>query len=83
MSKFKKDLQDQLSIYEEDIYSRVERLITNKVSEGGPEGLSAGDKVTASYLQNLSRERWFEIRMRDEAINSNLEQLSSKHQRAA
>ena len=76
IEQVKKDLQDQLRIYEEDIYSRVERLITNKVSEGGPEGLTAGDKVTESYLRDLSRERWFEIRMRDESINSNLEQLS-------
>ena len=76
IEQVKKDLQDQLRIYEEDIYSRVDRLITNKVSEGGPEGLTAGDKVTESYLRDLSRERWFEIRMRDESINSNLEQLS-------
>ena len=76
IEQVKKDLQDQLRIYEEDIYSRVERLIANKVSEGGPEGLTAGDKVTESYLRDLSRERWFEIRMRDESINSNLEQLS-------
>ncbi len=76
IEQVKKDMRDQLRIYEEDIFSRVERLITNKVAEGGPDGLSAGEKVTANYLQGLSRDRWFEIRMRDEAVNENLEQLS-------
>jgi len=76
IEQVKKNLRDQLRIYEEDIYSRVERLITNKVCEGGPEGLKAGDKVTAAYLQSLAKERWFEIRMREEAVNNNLEQLA-------
>jgi DNA-directed RNA polymerase subunit beta len=76
IEQVKKNLRDQLRIYEEDIYSRVERLITNKVSEGGPEGLKAGDKVSADYLQSLASERWFEIRMRDESVNTNLEQLA-------
>ena len=76
IEQVKKDMRDQLRIYEEDIFSRVERLITNKVAEGGPDGLKAGEKVSAVYLQSLSRDRWFEIRMRDEAVNENLEQLS-------
>ena len=54
----------------------MERLITNKVAEGGPDGLNSGEKVSANYLQGLSRDRWFEIRMRDEGVNENLEQLS-------
>ena len=85
IEQVKKDLRDQLRIYEEDIYSRVERLITNKVAEGGPDGMKSGEKVTAAYLENLSRDRWFEIRMRDEAVNQQLEQLSLrlKEQREA
>ena len=76
IEQVKKDMRDQVRIYEEDIFSRVERLITNKVAEGGPDGLKSGEKVTANYLQELARDRWFEIRMRDEAVNENLEQLS-------
>ncbi len=76
IEQVKKDMRDQLRIHEEDIFSRVERLITNKVAEGGPDGLKSGEKVIAGYLQELSRDRWFEIRMRDESVNENLEQLS-------
>ena len=76
IEQVKKDMRDQLRIHEEDIFNRVERLITNKVAEGGPDGLKSGEKVSAGYLQGLSRDRWFEIRMRDEAVNESLEQLS-------
>lgn len=78
IEQVKKDLRDQLRIYEEDIFSRVQRLITNKVAEGGPEGLNSGEKVTASYLERVSRDRWFEIRMRDESVNEKLEQLAQR-----
>ena len=78
VEQVRKDLSDQLRIYEADIYARIERLITNKVADGGPDGLGSGSKVTKSYLENLERERWFEIRMQNEDVNSQLETLSNQ-----
>ncbi len=74
----RQDLNDQLRIYEDDIYARIERLITNKVSNGGPDGLSSGSKVTKAYLDGLERDRWFEIRMQNEDVNAQLEKLSTQ-----
>jgi DNA-directed RNA polymerase subunit beta len=76
LESVRKDLQDQRRIYEDDIYSRVEKLVTGKVAEGGPAGLKAGAKVTKSYLSDLEREKWFEIRMRNEDVNKQLEDLA-------
>ncbi len=78
IEQVRKDLNDQLRIYENDIYARVERLITNKIAEGGPDGLQADVKVTKSYLEGLDRERWFEIRIRNEEVNAQLEKLSKQ-----
>jgi len=78
VEQVRKDLNDQLRIYEDDIYARIERLITNKVSNGGPDDLASGSKVTKSYLDGLDRERWFEIRMQNEDVNSQLEKLSAQ-----
>ena len=78
IEQVRKDLNDQLRIYEGDIYSRIERLITNKVTDGGPDGLAAGSKVTKAYLDGLERERWFEIRMQNEDVNAQLEKLSTQ-----
>ncbi len=78
LDRVRKDLFDQFRIVEEDIYSRVERLVTGKVADGGPGKLKAGDKVTKSYLQGLDREKWFEIRLADDEANHQLEQLGEQ-----
>ncbi len=78
IDQVRKDLNDQLRIYEDDIYSRVERLIANEVAEGGPDGLKAGAKINKAYLDSVGRERWFEIRIRAEQVHSQLEKLSNQ-----
>ncbi|WP_018939106.1 MULTISPECIES: DNA-directed RNA polymerase subunit beta [unclassified Thioalkalivibrio] len=75
LAAVQKDLKDQLRIYEDDIYARVERLLVNKTAAGGPDGLGDGSKVTKKYLQGLSRDKWFEVRLQDDAVNSQLEDL--------
>ena len=78
IDQVRKDLNDQLRIYEDDIYSRVERLIANEVAEGGPDGLKSGTKINKAYLESVGRERWFEIRVRAEQVHSQLEKLSNQ-----
>ena len=78
IAQVQKDLDDQFRIYEDDIYSRVARLVTNQVAEGGPDSLKAGSKISKSYLDSLDRERWFEIRVRAEEVHAQLERLSSQ-----
>jgi DNA-directed RNA polymerase subunit beta len=74
----KKDIADQLRIYEDDILFRVKNLILNKVSEGGPNNLKKGDKVSENYLDSLDKNNWLDIRIRDEKINIQLEKLSTQ-----
>ena len=45
------------------------------MSEGGPNDLKKGDKVTEEYLGSLEKDSWMEIRIRDEQINVQLEKL--------
>ncbi|PWV61720.1 DNA-directed RNA polymerase subunit beta [Plasticicumulans acidivorans] len=78
LARVKKDLNDQLRIFEEDTYQRVERMLTGKTAEGGPDGLAAGAKIAKTYLQKLPRERWFEIRLKDDEVNEQLEAFADK-----
>ncbi|NOZ11193.1 MAG: DNA-directed RNA polymerase subunit beta [Gammaproteobacteria bacterium] len=71
----KKDLQDQQRIMEEDTYARIERLLIGRTAEGGPLELKVGDKVTKTYLTELPRKKWFEVRLRNEEVNVALEQI--------
>jgi DNA-directed RNA polymerase subunit beta len=82
--KVKKDLYDQYRIMENDTYQRIEKVLTGKMAEGGPKGLKAGTKITKAYLAEVPREKWFEIRLRSDEANSQLERVSEqlKQQRA-
>ena len=73
----KKDLNDQLRIMESDIFQRVEKLLSGKTAEGGPDNLKAGAKITKSYLDDIGKGKWFEVRLKNEEANQQLE-LASK-----
>jgi DNA-directed RNA polymerase subunit beta len=78
LESVKKDLNDQRRILEEDIFDRVERMLLGKVTEGGPNNLKAGSKVTQSVINELPREQWFEIRLRKDEANKQLEQVAER-----
>jgi DNA-directed RNA polymerase subunit beta len=73
LESVRKDLDDTLRILEEDIYERVERMLTNKMAQGGPNKLKSGSKITKSYLDEVPREQWFEIRLKNDDANEQLQ----------
>ena len=75
LTQFKKDLADQLRIVENDTFGRIERLLTGKVAKGGPKKLGKGTKITKTYLHELGRYDWFDIRLGEEEQQLQLEQL--------
>ena len=78
IASVKKDLDDQLQILEEDIYQRVERLVTGKNADKGPGEINGDVKITKQMLGNVDRQKWFDIRLVNETANDKLEQLSQQ-----
>lgn len=78
LARVRKDLFDERRIREEDIYHRVYNLLLHKVAAGGPAGLKAGTKITVAYLEKVAREKWFNIRLQNDAVSQQLEQLSKQ-----
>jgi DNA-directed RNA polymerase subunit beta len=76
LEKVRKDLNDQRRILEDDIFQRVERMLTGKVAEGGPQGLKSGAKITKGYLEEVPREKWFEIRLKNDEATEQLEKVA-------
>ncbi|MFL2553790.1 MAG: DNA-directed RNA polymerase subunit beta [Candidatus Rariloculaceae bacterium] len=74
----RKDLDDQQRIIEADIYQRVESLLVGKIAAGGPKGLKVGGKISKVYLDGIPRDKWFEIRLKSDAANSQLEQVADR-----
>lgn len=78
IAKIKKDLADELRIRQEAIYSRVAELLLNKKAAGGPKNLKKDTVVTKDFLEKLPKDRWFEISLKDEDANIDLENLSKQ-----
>ncbi|RYZ68184.1 MAG: DNA-directed RNA polymerase subunit beta, partial [Proteobacteria bacterium] len=78
IERVRKDLQDQQRILEDDLFSRVRDMILGKVAAGGPNKLKSGSKIEAAYLDPLTHEQWFEIRLDDEDANSQLEAAAER-----
>ena len=78
LTKVRKDLKDQQRIMEDDAFSRVEKMLIGKVAAGGPNKLKAGDKITKAYLAELEHDKWFEIRLKNDEANSQLEAIADQ-----
>jgi DNA-directed RNA polymerase subunit beta len=78
LESVRKDLDDTLRILEEDVYDRVERLLTGKMAQGGPNKLKSGSKITKAYIEELTREQWFEIRLKNDDANEQLQKASER-----
>jgi len=76
LKRVRKDLNDQLRILDDDLYQRMERMLVDHPSDGGPNGLRGGEAVTVEYLSRLPRDRWFEIRMRADELNDQIEKTA-------
>ncbi|MDH3353676.1 MAG: DNA-directed RNA polymerase subunit beta, partial [Chromatiales bacterium] len=74
----RKDLKDQQRIMDDDAFARVAKMLQSKVAQGGPNKLKAGDKITKGYLEELDREKWFEISLKDDDANAALEAISKQ-----
>ena len=73
INRYRKDLDDQLKILEEDIFARVAKLLLGKAAHSGPGGLKAGVLISEDYLNGLRHSEWLKIKMKDEEINLQLE----------
>ena len=78
LARVRQDLDDQLRIMVEDIYQRVEKLLVGAVASKGPDGLKKGSKVSKDYLQDLDREKWFEISLEKDKVNGELESAAAQ-----
>jgi DNA-directed RNA polymerase subunit beta len=77
LAQVRKDLNDRMRIIENDTYARVEKLVVGQIVDGGPIGIKKGDKLTAEQLNGVDRDKWFEIRLRDDTASQSLEALQS------
>ncbi len=78
IQRYKKDIDDQLKIVEQDIYNRVANLLIGKVAEKGPGKLKKGEEISREYLDGLKHSEWLSIKTQDEEVNLQLEKVAEQ-----
>ena len=53
-------------------------MLTGKMAQGGPNKLKSGSKITKAYLDEVPREQWFEIRLKNDDANEQLQKASER-----
>ncbi|MDO9239509.1 MAG: DNA-directed RNA polymerase subunit beta, partial [Methylicorpusculum sp.] len=78
IKRYRKDLDDQLKIVEQDIYSRVAKMLVGKKIESGPGKISSGETITQESLDQLKQSQWLLFKLNDENINLQLEAIAEQ-----
>src|SRR5450759_1888228 len=75
LNRYKKDLADQMRIVESDAFTRLEKLLLDKVANGGPKKLTKGSLLSQDYLASVEHHQWFDIRVADDEVAASMEQV--------
>src|SRR5499427_9251626 len=74
---YRKDLNDQLRIVENDAFARIEKMLVGKTANGGPKRLAKGTRLAKEYLDSVNRHDWFDIRLANEDAARQLEAMKA------
>src|SRR5690348_11531332 len=73
------DRDDELSILERNIFSRLSELLLHKTVAHGPKGMAADSKVTPHVLDAIPRHQWWQIGLRNEKAQGEIEALKKQY----
>ncbi|MDZ7905651.1 MAG: DNA-directed RNA polymerase subunit beta [Cypionkella sp.] len=75
VERLARDRDDELTILERNIYSRLKALIMGKVAVKGPKGVKAGAKIDDELLGTLSRGQYWQLALENENDAKDVEAL--------
>ncbi len=62
---------------EADAFDRIEKLLTGKPANGGPNKIAKGTVITKDYLASVDKYHWFDIRPSDDDAANQLESIKN------
>ena len=77
LKRFRLDLNDQLRIVEGDAFERIEKLLTGRVANGGPQKIVKGTVIDKAYLASVEKFHWFDIRPSEDEVANQLESIKN------
>jgi DNA-directed RNA polymerase subunit beta len=74
-----KDRDDELAILERNIFTRLTEILLHKMAASGPKGMAAETKITQAILDNLTRNQWWQIGLKNEKAQAEMESLRKQY----
>jgi DNA-directed RNA polymerase subunit beta len=82
IERLAKDRDDELAILDRNAFGRLADFLTGKVVAGGPKGLKADSKITAAVLDEVPRNQWWQIALKNEKAMSEVEAMLRQYEAA-
>ena len=76
------DRDDELSILERNIFSRLAEILLNKTAASGPKGMAVDTKITQQVLNAVTKHQWWQIGLRNEKSMAEIEGLRQQYDEA-
>ena len=76
------DRDDELSILERNIFSRLAEILLNKTAASGPKGMAVDTKITQQVLDAVTKHQWWQIGLRNEKSMAEIEGLRQQYDEA-
>ena len=73
------DRDDELSILERNIFSRLRESLTGKMAASGPSVKSEKTKIDEEMLRNIPRSSWWEFVMQNNSVQKEIESLRDQY----
>jgi len=73
------DRDDELSILERNIFSRLSEILLGKTAASGPKGMAADTKITQQVLDTVAKHQWWQIGLRNEKAMAEIEGLRQQY----
>ncbi len=80
IERLSKDREDEQSILDRSIYTRLRPLLLGNVVAKGPSEVAKGDKITGALLDEVARGLWWQIVVDDEKVMEKIDLLHQKFQ---
>jgi DNA-directed RNA polymerase subunit beta len=76
------DRDDELSILERNIFTRLSEILLNKTAASGPKGMAADTKITQQVLDTVAKHQWWQIGLRNDKSMAEIEGLRQQYDEA-
>jgi DNA-directed RNA polymerase subunit beta len=82
IERLAKDRDDELQILDRNVYGRVKDSLTGKDVSKWPKGGKRGTHATDEILDDIPRSQWWEIGLKDETAQADLEAIQKQYEDA-